>query len=163
MPKHVVSFIVENKPGVLFKVSNLFRRRGYNIDGITVGALLDPELSRMTVTVDADSRELNQIVEQLDKLVEVIKIKRLDPIRTICRELVLVKLMTQDPEARQEAVEAINENHGLILDIEPETIIAEITGEPSEIDKFLDRVKKIRIKEISRTGASAIEKGNVIL
>lgn len=163
MQKHVVSFIVENKPGVLFKVSNLFRRRGYNIEGITVGTMIDPELSRMTVTINADSRELNQIIEQLDKLVEVIKIKRLDPIRTISRELILIKLITQDPMARQEAVEAINNSHGLILDVEPENIIAEITGEPADIDNFLERVKKVGIKEISRTGATALEKGEIIL
>ncbi|MBN1683508.1 acetolactate synthase small subunit [Candidatus Bathyarchaeota archaeon] len=159
MPKHVVSFIVENKPGVLFKVSNLFRRRGYNIDSITVGTLQDSELSRMTVTIDADSKILNQIVEQLDKMVEVIKIKRFDPIRTITRELLLIKLNTIDPMVRQEALEAINDNHGLILDIEPETLVAEITGEPQEIDKFLNRIKNIEIRELSRTGATALEKG----
>jgi len=163
MTKYIVSFIVEDKPGVLFKVSNLFRRRGYNINGITVGTTEVDGLSRMTVTVDADSRILNQIVEQLDKMVDVVKVKRLDPVRTISRELLMVKLCTQDPMARMDALGIINTFHGLILDIEPETIVAEITGEPHEIDEFIELVKSIGIEEISRTGATALERGKLKL
>ncbi len=91
----------------------------------------------MTVVVDAESRVLNQIVEQLDKMVDVVKVKRLDPIRTLSRELLLIKLKTSDPMARIEAVNTVNAYHGLILDVEPDIIIAEVTGPTDEIDEFL--------------------------
>jgi acetolactate synthase-1/3 small subunit len=163
MPLHTVSFLVENKPGVLFKVSNLFRRRGYNITSLTVGPVEGSPLSRMTVVVDAESRVLNQIVEQLDKMVDVVKVKRLDPIRTLSRELLLIKLKTSDPMARIEAVNTVNAYHGLILDVEPEILIAEVTGPTDEIDEFLKRIAPIGIEEMSRTGAAAIERGSVKL
>jgi acetolactate synthase-1/3 small subunit len=161
--KNTVAFLVENQPGVLFNVSNLFRRRGFNIHSIAVGTIENPELSRMTITVEADSRALNQIVEQLDKMVEVVKVKRLDPIRTVKRELLLIKLKTADPLAREDALRAINNYHGLILDIEPETVIAEVTGEPTELDAFLNKVESIGIEEMSRTGITALEKGQLKL
>ena len=163
MPLHTVSFLVENRPGVLFKVSNLFRRRGYNITSLTVGPVEGSPLSRMTVVVDAESRVLNQIVEQLDKMVDVVKVKRLDPIRTLSRELLLIKLKTSDPMARIEAVNTINAYHGLILDVEPDILIAEVTGPTDEIDEFLKKIVPIGIEEMSRTGAAAIERGNVKL
>ncbi|MDP2899343.1 MAG: acetolactate synthase small subunit, partial [Candidatus Bathyarchaeota archaeon] len=154
MPLHTVSFLVENKPGVLFKVSNLFRRRGYNITSLTVGPVEGSPLSRMTVVVDAESRVLNQIIEQLDKMVDVVKVKRLDPIRTLSRELLLIKLKTSDPMARIEAVNTVNAYHGLILDVEPDILIAEVTGPTDEIDEFLRKIGPIGIEEMSRTGAA---------
>jgi acetolactate synthase-1/3 small subunit len=160
MPLHTVSFLVENKPGVLFKISNLFRRRGYNIISLTVGPVMGSPLSRMTVVVDAESRVLNQIVEQLDKMVDVVKVKRLDPIRTLSRELLLIKLKTSDPITRIEALNTVNSYHGLILDVEPDILIAEVTGPTEEIDEFLKRITPIGIEEMSRTGIAAIERGN---
>jgi acetolactate synthase-1/3 small subunit len=158
-----IAFLVENRPGVLFKVSNLFRRRGYNIESISVGAIEDSGLARMTVTVDADRRALNQIVEQLSKMVEVVKVKRLDPNRTTMREMLLVKLNTSDPMAREETLRHVNAFHGLILDIEPDNLIAEVTGEPDAIDDFIEKVRPIGIEELSRTGVTALEKGRLKL
>jgi len=158
-----IAFLVENKPGVLFKVSNLFRRRGYNIESISVGPIEDSDLARMTVSVFADSRELNQIVEQLDKMVDVVKIKRLDPMRSIMREMLLVKLDTSDPMAREETLRHVNSFHGLILHIDPDSIIAEITGEPAAIDEFIEKTRSIGIEELSRTGVTALEKGGLKL
>ena len=158
-----IAFLVENKPGVLFNVSNMFRRRGYNIESISVGPVEDADLARMTVSVFADSRELNQIVEQLDKMVDVVKIKRLDPMRSIMREMLLVKLDTSDPMAREETLKHVNTFHGLILHIDPDSIIAEITGEPGAIDKFIDKTRTIGIEELSRTGVTALEKGGLKL
>lgn len=158
-----IAFVVENKPGVLFNVTNLFRRRGFNIESISVGPLDDPELARMTITVKADSRVLNQIVEQLDKMVDVVKVKRLDPMRTVAREMLLVKLQTSDPMAREEALRHINAYHGLILHIEADSIIAEVTGEPGTIEEFLKEVSPIGIIEFSRTGLTALEKGRLKL
>lgn len=151
--------MVENQPGVLFKVSNMFRRRGFNIESISVGPVVERDLARMTVTVKANSRILNQIVEQLDKMVDVVKVKRLEPRRTVMREMALVKLNTSDPLAREEALRQVNSYHGLILDIEPESLIAEVTGEPEIIDEFIETVHPIGIEELSRTGVTALEKG----
>jgi acetolactate synthase-1/3 small subunit len=160
---HTVSFLVENQPGVLFNVSNLFRRRGFNIESITVGALEDPKYSRMTITVEADPRTLNNLLEQLDKMVEVVKVKRLDPLRTVRREMLLVKLSTRDPMAREDALHLINNQHGLVLDIDEDNLMAEVSGEPDELDQFLKHVKGIGVVEMSRTGVTALEKGRLKL
>ena len=163
MTIQTISFIVENKAGVLFNVTNLFRRRGFNIESIAVGAMEDPSYARMTIHIVADAKTLNQMVEQLSKMVEVIKVKRLDPLRTISRELLMVKLSTSDPLAREDALRHINNQHGLVLDIDDNSIMAEITGNPDELDKFLEYVKSIGIVEMSRTGITALEKGRLKL
>ena len=163
MTQTTIAFLVENKPGVLFNVANMFRRRDFNIESISVGALEEPDLARMTVTVDADARILNQIVEQLGKMVDVVNVKRLDPMRTMMREMLLIKLDTTDPMARDEALKHVNTYHGLILNIEPESLIAEITGEPETIDEFIGLMRSIGILELSRTGVTALEKGRLKL
>ncbi len=162
-PLNTIAFLVENKAGVLFNVANMFRRRGYNIESISVGAVEDPQVARMTVSVYADNKELNQIVLQLEKMVDVIKVKRLDPMRSIMRELVLIKLDTVDPMAREETLRHVNAYHGLILHIDAESIIAEVTGEPETIDEFISKTRPIGIEELSRTGVTALEKGNLKL
>jgi acetolactate synthase-1/3 small subunit len=158
-----IAFLVENKPGVLFNVANMFRRRAFNIDSISVGALMEPDLARMTVVVDADAQVLNQIVEQLSKMVDVVNVKRLDPVRTVMREMLLIKVDSSDPMAREEALRHVNTYHGLILYIEPDSIIAEVTGRPETIDEFIDLMSPIGILEISRTGVTALEKGRLRL
>ncbi len=163
MTQTTIAFLVENKPGVLFNVANMFRRRDFNIESISVGALEEPDLARMTVTVDADARILNQIVEQLGKMVDVVNVKRLDPMRTMMREMLLIKVDTTDPMARDEAIKHVNTYHGLILNIEPESLIVEITGEPETIDEFIGLMRSIGILELSRTGVTALEKGRLKL
>jgi acetolactate synthase-1/3 small subunit len=162
-PLSTIAFLVENKPGVLYKVSNMFRRRGFNIESISVGAVENPELARMTISIEADSRELNQIVEQLAKMVDVVSVKRLDPMRTMMREMLLIKVDTSDPMAREETLRHVNTYHGLILNIEPDSLIAEITGEPGTIDEFIGKMSSIGIEELSRTGVTALEKGRLKL
>ncbi len=162
-PLNTIAFLVENKAGVLFKVSNMFRRRGFNIESISVGAVEDPQVARMTVSVYADSKELNQIVLQLEKMVDVIKVKRLDPMRSIMREMVLIKVDTVDPMAREEALRHVNAYHGLLLHIDAVSIFAEVTGEPETIDEFISKTRPIGIEELSRTGVTALEKGNLNL
>jgi acetolactate synthase-1/3 small subunit len=163
MTQTTIAFLVENKPGVLFNVANMFRRRDFNIESISVGALEEPDLARMTVTVEADARILNQIVEQLGKMVDVVNVKRLDPMRTMMREMLLIKVDTTDPLAREVALKNVNTYHGLILNIEPESLIAEITGEPETIDEFIALMRSIGILELSRTGVTALEKGRLKL
>lgn len=160
---HTIAFIVENKPGVLFNISNMFRKKNFNIHSISVGAIPNAEVVRITIVVQADARGVYQVVEQLDKMVDVVEVKRLDPMRIVRRELALVKLTTTDPMAREEALTCINDYHGLILNIDPDTLIAEVTGESDEIDAFLELVKPIGIIEVSRTGITALEKGRLRL
>jgi acetolactate synthase-1/3 small subunit len=160
---HTIAFIVENKPGVLFNISNMFRKKNFNIHSISVGAIPNAEVVRITIVVQADARGVYQVVEQLDKMVDVVEVKRLDPMRIVRRELALVKLTTTDPMAREEALTCINDYHGLILNIDPDTLIAEVTGESDEIDAFLELVKPIGIIEFSRTGITALEKGRLRL
>ena len=156
---NIISFLVENKPGVLFKISNMFRRRNHNIHSITAIAGEDPEITRITITVRGDSHGIGKLVEQLDKMVDVVRVKRLDPMRTVQRDLALVKLHTVDPMAQEEALASINKFKGLILDIKPDTVIAEVTGSVNEISNFISEVKHIGIIESSRTGITALEKG----
>ena len=160
---HVVAFLVENRPGVLFNISNMFRRKNFNIHSITAGTVLDDDTVRITIVVQADARGVNQVVEQLDKMVDVIDVKRLDPLRTVNRELALVKLTTTDTMAREDALRLVNDYHGLILNIESDNLIAEVTGESEEIDAFLEAVKPIGVEEVSRTGVTAVEKGRLKL
>ena len=163
MEQSTIAFLVENKPGVLFNVSNMFRRRGFNIESISVGAIEDHGLARMTVTLEADTQIINQIIEQLTKMVDVVNVKRLDPARTMMREMLLVKLDTKDPASRDEALRQVNMYHGLIINIESQSLIAEITGTPEIIDEFINQAKPIGILEISRTGVTALEKGRLKL
>ena len=163
MERQIIAFLVEDKPGVLFNVANMFRRRGFNIHTISTGGVLDTGMTRMTIIAEVDAKALTQIVEQLDKMVDVVEVKHLDRVRTVLRELLLVKLRVADPWAREEALGVVNAYHGLIHDIGPETLIAEVTGEPEKIDQFLEQVKSIGIEEMSRTGATALEKGRLKL
>ena len=163
MEQSTIAFLVENKPGVLFNVSNMFRRRGFNIESISVGAIEDHGLARMTVTLEADSQIINQIIEQLTKMVDVVNVKRLDPARTMMREMLLVKLDVTDPMSREDALRIVNNQHGLVLDVDVETLMAEVTGSPDELDSFLEFVKPIGIIEMSRTGITALEKGHLRL
>jgi acetolactate synthase-1/3 small subunit len=158
-PLNVISLLVENKPGVLFNISNIFRRKGFNIHSITAIAGEDPDTTRITITVLGEGHEVQKLIEQLDKMIDVIKAKRLDPLRTVQRELVLVKLRTSDPMAQEEAIATINQYRGLVVDIKPDTIIAEVTGMTAQINSFLRDVKNIGIIESARTGITALEKG----
>lgn len=159
MERQIVAFLVEDKPGVLFNVANMFRRKSFNIHTISTGNVFGTDLTRMTIIVESDAGAVSQITAQLDKMVDVLEVRRLDPVRTVLRELLLVKLRVADPLARDDALTAVNEYHGLIHDIGPETLIAEITGDPDTLDRFLEQVKSIGIEEMSRTGATALEKG----
>lgn len=158
-PLNIISFLVENQPGVLFNISNTIRRKAFNIHSITAIAGESPDTTRITITIKGEVDPINKLVEQLDKMVDVIRVKRLDPLRIIQRELVLVKLQTKDPMMQEDALKAINKYHGLIHDINPENIVAEVTGQTGEINSFLEEVKHIGIIESARTGITAIEKG----
>jgi acetolactate synthase-1/3 small subunit len=164
MSLNVISLLVENKPGVLFNISNTIRRKNFNIHSITaIAGEEEDDTSRITITSKGEAKEVDKLVEQLDKMVDIISVKRLDPLRTIQRDMALVKLHTADPMAQEEALAVINKYKGLILDIKPDTVIAQVTGSASEVSDFQAEVTHIGIVEAARTGITAIEKGWITL
>ena len=156
---YIVSAIVENKPGVLFRVTNLFRARNFNIESITVGMTEQQDLSRMTITTKSDERTLDQLVKQLRKLIDVVEVKVLDTDRTVYRELALIKMKAVDPTTRSEIMNYATIFRGNILDIGKETITVEITGTPDKIDAFKNLVYQYGITQLARTGVSALPRG----
>jgi acetolactate synthase-1/3 small subunit len=156
---HIVSALVENKPGVLFRVTNLFRARSFNIESITVGSTEQRDLSRMTITTNSDEKTLDQLVKQLRKLIDVVEVKVLDIENTVYRELALIKMKAVDPTTRGEIINYSTIFRGSILDIGKETVTVEITGTPDKIDAFKSLVEHYGIAQLSRTGVSALPRG----
>jgi acetolactate synthase I/III small subunit len=156
---YIISALVENKPGVLFRVTNLFRARNFNIESITVGSTESPELSRMTITAKSDERTLDQLVKQLRKLIDVVEVKVLDIDKTVYRELALIKMKASDATTRIEIANFASIFRANILDIGKETIIVEITGTPDKIDAFKNLVDHYGIIQLARTGVSALPRG----
>ena len=155
---HVISTLVEDKPGVLQKVAGLFNRRGFNIDSITVGNSEVEGLSRMVISVHADKRGLEQVTKQLNKLVDVIKIKDITK-NAVKRELCLVKVNIPNEKARAEIMQYSNIFRAKIVDVTEETLIIELTGDREKINAFISLLKGYGIKRISRTGLTAMARG----
>lgn len=158
MKKHVLSVLVENHSGVLSRVSGLFSRRGYNIDSLSVGETEDPMISRMTIVVDADEYTLEQIKKQLNKLVEVIKIIELKETCSIYRELALIKIAATK-ENRAEIIEIANIFRAHIVDVAKESVVVEATGDQGKISALSNMLAPYGIKEVVRTGLTALERG----
>jgi acetolactate synthase-1/3 small subunit len=157
---HIVSAIVENKPGVLYSVSNMFRRRGFNIESISVGPTEQEDLARMTVTVKGDEKTIDQVVKQLNKLIDVIKVSILDPTSVVTREMALIKVHSSETKARSDIMNYVEVFRGRVVDISPETLMVEITGGSDKISAFIDLMKPFGIKEIARTGITALSRGS---
>ena len=155
---HVISTLVENKPGVLQKVAGLFTRRDFNIDSITVGESEVNGLARMVITVKADDKILEQVTKQLNKLVDVIKIKDMSK-NAVKRELCLVKVNIPNEKARAEIMQYANIFRAKIVDVTEETLIIELTGDMKKINAFISLLKGYGIKKISRTGLTAMSRG----
>jgi acetolactate synthase-1/3 small subunit len=156
---HVISIIVEHKPGVLYEVSNMFRRRNFNIESITVGTAGQENLARMTITVLGDEDTVEQVTKQLHKLVDVIKVARLDPSKSVIREMALIKVHVSDSNVRSDVVQYANIFRGNIIDVSPESLVIEITGDPEKINAFIELIQAFGIKEIARTGMTALQRG----
>ncbi len=157
--EHIISTLVENKPGVLQKVTSLVSRRGYNIDSITVGESEISSLARMVFVVKGDEKVLEQVTKQLNKLVEVIKIKDLDPNNSVKRELALIKVKTEDARCRSEIIQYANIFRGKIIDVCDNSITIEMTGDPNKIDALISLLEPFGIKKIARTGPTAVSRG----
>lgn len=154
----MISVIVENKPGVLSRVSGLFSRRGYNIESLTVGVTNNPDLSRMTIVVSGDESILEQIQKQLYKLIDVIKVIDLPKDNSVKRELLLVKV-NSDKHNRSEIIQITDIYRAKIVDVAESSLIIEITGEIGKLEAFLDIMKNYGIKELVRTGIAALHRG----
>ena len=155
----VVSAIVENKPGVLHSVANLFRRRNFNIESITVGSTEQADLARITITVNADEKTLDQVVKQLDKLVDVLKVAELDLNNTVTRELALIKVNVPTAKERADVISCVHVFRGRVVDVSPDSLMVEITGSPDKIDAFLNLMRTMGVIEIARTGITALSRG----
>src|SRR5262245_52315043 len=156
--KHVLSILVENKSGVLTRIAGLFARRGFNIDTLTVGPTDDEHISRVTLTVDGALHPIDQVTKQLHKLVNVIKIRDLEPDDTVARELALFKLAV-DGAARAEVMQICEIFRGKVVDVSRRSIILEITGTTDKIEAFENMVRPFGLVEMMRTGEIAISRG----
>ena len=154
----ILSIKVENKPGILFKVTHLFRSRNFNIDSISVGVTEDPKYSRMTVTTIGDEKQIAQIVKQLDKMIDTIEVRRLDEKNTVYRELVMFKIKVSKPEDSMEINKMVSAYGAKIHDAKKESIMVEMTATPHQITAFEQLANKFGILQISRTGITALER-----
>jgi acetolactate synthase I/III small subunit len=158
MSTHTISVLVEDKPGVLARISALFSRRGFNIDSLAVGPTEDPGRSRMTIVVDCAERPFEQVTKQLNKLVNVLKIVELEPERAVERELVLVKVKA-DPAVRYQILELAELFRAKIVDVAPEALTVEATGSPDKVTAMLELLDPYGIRELVRTGRVALARG----
>ncbi|MBI3190839.1 acetolactate synthase small subunit [archaeon] len=154
----ILSILVENKPGVLFKVTNLFRARNFNIDSISVGITENPEFSRMTITTYGDEKQIQQIVKQLDKMIDTIEVKRLDEHKTVYREVVLFKIKVSKAADSMEINKLANAYGAKVHDAKKDSIMIELTATPDQISAFEELVKPFGILEIARTGIAALQR-----
>ncbi len=156
--KHILSILVENKPGVLTRIAGLFARRGFNISTLAVGPTDDPALSRVTLTLDGASHPIDQVTKQLHKLVNVLKIRDLEPSETVARELALFKI-SADGGARAEVMQVVEIFRAKIIDVTKRSLIAEVTGTWEKVEAFERMVRPFGLVEMARTGEIAISRG----
>ncbi|MDD6789219.1 MAG: acetolactate synthase small subunit [Lachnospira sp.] len=162
MRNAVFSILVENSTGVLSRVSGLFTRRGYNIESITAGYLLDEGLTRITIATSGDDAVLEQIQKQLAKLIDVKEIRELPSDSSVIRELMLIKVRC-DAATRKDILSIVDIFRANIVDAGPESMIIEITGEQDKLHAFIELLRDFKIEEIARTGITALERGASVL
>ena len=155
---HTLSVLVEDKPGVLARVAALFSRRGFNIESLAVGATEQKDMSRMTIVVSAEETPLEQITKQLNKLINVIKIIEQDDVDSVSRELALIKVRA-DAGTRSQVVEAANLFRANIIDVSPESLTVEATGNRGKIEALLRLLEPFGIREIAQSGMVSLSRG----
>jgi len=155
MAHHILTVLVENKSGVLARVSGLFSRRGYNIESLAVAPTDDERFSRITIVVDADSAPIEQITKQLFKLISVVKISELEPSSAVEREL-LMATVRADATSRSQVIELVGVFEGKIIDVGSEGLTVMLAGQPTKLDDFEDLLRPFGISDIQRTGRVAL-------
>ena len=158
MSSHVLSLLVEDKPGLLTRVAGLFARRGFNIESLAVGVTEVPGLSRITVVVDVDELPREQVTKQLNKLINVIKIVELDAVASVQREHMLIKVRA-DNQTRSNVLEVVNLFRAQIVDYAPDALVVEVTGDKGKVEAFLRALEPFGIKELAQSGLVAIGRG----
>lgn len=156
--KHTIAVIVENKSGVLTRIAGLFSRRSFNIDSLSVGATDNPDYSRMTITVQGDRDVLEQVIKQLSKLINVIRVSELDASESVVRELAVIKV-SADKENRSEIMQIVNIFRAKIIDVSHRSMIIEVTGDENKIDAMIQLLRQFGIKELARTGMVSMVRG----
>lgn len=156
--KHVLSILVENKSGVLTRIAGLFARRGFNIETLTVGPTDDGQVSRVTLTVDGALHPIDQVTKQLHKLINVLKIRDLEPSDTVSRELAMFKI-SADGAQRGELMQITEIFRGKVVDVTKRSVILEVTGTTEKIEAFESMVRPFGLIEMMRTGEIAISRG----
>ncbi len=157
--QRVFSLLVDNNPSVLSRISGLFSRRGYNIDSITAGVTADPRYTRMTIVSSGDELVLSQIERQVRKLEDVIEIKVLKPDKSVCRELIMVKIKA-DAVQRTQIISLADVFRANIVDVEKESVMIEMTGTQQKLEAFLNLLDGYEILEIARTGLTGLTRGS---
>ena len=159
MSTHILSLLVEDKPGLLTRVAGLFARRGFNIESLAVGHSEIEGLSRITVVVDVENLPLEQITKQLNKLVNVIKIVELDPEQSVAREHMLIKVRVEN-STRSQVLEAVSLFRARVVDVATDALVIEVTGNSAKISAFLKVLEPYGIKELAQSGLLAIGRGS---
>ncbi|MCV0409581.1 acetolactate synthase small subunit [Nitrosopumilus sp.] len=154
----ILSILVENKPGILFKVTHLFRSRNFNIDSISVGVTENPEFSKMTITTYGDEKQVEQIVKQLDKMIDTVKVEHLDEHKTVYRELSLFKIKLSNANDSMEINKLANAYGGKVHDVKRDSIMVELTATPDQIQAFEELAKPFGIIDVARTGVAALQR-----
>ena len=158
MSRHVLSLLVEDKPGLLTRVAGLFARRGFNIESLAVGHSELEGLSRITVVVDVEDVPLEQVTKQLNKLINVIKIVELDPENSVQREHLLIKVKVESG-TRSQILEAVTLFRARVVDVAPDALVVEVTGDSGKVQALLRMLEPYGIKEIAQSGLLAIGRG----
>ncbi|HIE47183.1 MAG TPA: acetolactate synthase small subunit [Nitrosopumilus sp.] len=154
----MLSILVENKPGILFKITHLFRARNFNIDSISVGVTENPDYSRMTITTFGDEKRIDQIIKQLDKMIDTIDVKRLDEHKTVYRELSIFKIKLSNANDSMDVNKLANAYGGKVHDVKKDSIMVELTATPDQIKAFEELVKPFGIIDVARTGVAALQR-----
>ena len=158
MTRHTLSVLVENKPGVLTRVAALFARRSFNIHSLAVGPTEHEDISRITVVVDVEELPLEQVTKQLNKLVNVIKVVELDPAASVQRELLLIKLRVEGA-ARSQVLELVHLFRAKVVDVTPDALTIEATGDSSKVSAFLKVLEPYGVRELVQSGLVAVGRG----
>jgi acetolactate synthase-1/3 small subunit len=160
--KHTIAVIVENKSGALSRISGLFSRRSFNIDSLSVGGTDNPDYSRMTISVRGDREVLEQVIKQLSKLINVIRVSELDPAESVERELAMIKV-SADRENRAEIMQLVDIFRAKIIDVSSRSMIIEVTGDEEKIDAIVLLLRQFGIKEMARTGKVSMVRGTRVI
>jgi acetolactate synthase-1/3 small subunit len=159
MKPHTLSVLVENRPGVLSRVSGLFTRRGFNIESLAVGTCEEPDMSRMTIVVNGDDAQIEQVIKQLNKLIDVVKVSDITEMETVDRELALIKVTAEAGSSRAEVMQIVDIFRAQIVDVGAKTVVLEVTGGSTKIDALESLLRQYGVKELVRTGKISVLRG----